>query len=554
VAPTCNNGTDGSFVVTASGGSPTYTYSTDGGAFQPSGSFAPESAGNHIVTVKDANGCTDTLTVTVPNPPASSTFDTAVVAVTCPGGNNGAITLTITGTLTPYTFAWSANAGGANTQNLTNLSAGLYIVTITDGHGCRVFGPDSIPVPQPNPISAVNTLQSPSCFNLNNGSILVTPSGGTPGYSNSWSNGANTANPTGLAAGTYSDTITDANGCQYIDAGIILTQPDSVSITVDSIIPVSCIGFTNGAVYITPSGGTPGYTYAWTPSGNTNPLLNLAVGPYTVIVTDSHGCVDTANVTVPLAPQMALNAQKKNIFCPPLQDGFITLSVTGGTPGYQYAWSNGSTASYISGLAIGPESVTVTDSRGCTIDTSFVITNDSSFRITAVPDTATINEGDNITLGLQAHFAAGDNYASITWSPEIGLSCTNCPSPVASPLQTTQYYIQATSDSGCVASSEVLITVIPQDQFYVPNAFTPNGNGINDVWEVFGNKKVWKYIEVEIYDRWGEKIFQSNDLNMYWDGKYKGNLVEPGVYVYTLKLTFIDGYTVSNKGSITVIR
>ena len=88
----------------------------------------------------------------------------------------------------------------------------------------------------------------------------------------------------------------------------------------------------------------------------------------------------------------------------------------------------------------------------------------------------------------------------------------------------------------------------------MPNAFTPNGSGINDFWEIFGNRKVWKFVEVQVYDRWGEKIFESNDIHFQWDGRYRGTMMEPGEYVYILKLTFIDGYTVSNKGSIALIR
>jgi gliding motility-associated-like protein len=553
IQPTCNNGTDGSFIVTASGGTPGYTYSSDNGAFQSSGSFSPETAGNHLVTVKDGNGCTDTLTVIVPNPPASSTFDTTVTEVTCPGGNNGAINLTINGALTPYTFSWSP--GGATTQNIANLTAGTYVVTITDGHGCRVFGPDSIPVTQPGPITATDVMTPVSCFNDSDGCITVSPAGGTSPFTNSWSNGSTLSNPCGFAAGSYNDTLTDANGCQYIDAGIAVTQPTHIGILVDSVTLVSCIGYSNGAIYLSDTGGTPGYTYAWTPAGNTNPLTGLATGSYTVTVTDAHHCTDTMTIAVGLNSPMVLNANKSNVLCPPLQNGSVTLSITGGSPAYQYIWSNGAMTSSISGLAVGIDSVTVTDSRGCMIDTGFVISNDSSFKITAVPDTtATINEGDNIQLGLTIQAGSGDNYASITWSPNSGLSCANCQDPIATPLVTTQYTIQATSDSGCSATAQVLIIVVPQHQLYIPNAFTPNNDGINDYWEAFGNKKVWVYLNVEVFDRWGEKVFESNDLNYQWDGKYRGNLMEPGEYVYIFKVTFLDGYTVSNKGSITLIR
>ncbi len=553
VAPLCNDGTNGSFIVTASGGTPGYTYSSDSGPYQASGSFSPETAGNHLVTVKDANGCTDTLTVTVPNPPASSTFDTTVTEVSCPGGSNGAISVAVTGTLTPYTYAWS---NGPSTDTfISGIPAGIYEVTITDGHGCRVFGPDSILVTQPAPITATSVMTPDSCYQGLDGCLTVTISGGAPPYSSVWSNGSTLISPCGLPAGLFNDTITDANGCKYVYKNITVTQPSAVWINIDSIISVSCIGSTNGAIYLSDSGGTPGYTYTWSPGGSSDPLTGIGMGTYTVTVTDMHLCTATATATVGVVAPIVLNASKSNVFCPPLSNGTISLSVSGGTPGYQYIWSNGANTSQLYNLGVGVDSVTVTDSRGCTIDTGFVITNDSSFRMAVTPDTVTtINEGDNVQLGLIFTFGAGDNFASINWSPAVGLSCSDCQAPVATPIATTQYLVETVTDSGCIANGQVTITVIPQHQLYVPNAFTPNNDGINDDWQIYGNKKVWTYVSVSVFDRWGERIFESNDLDFLWDGTYRGTLVQPGEYVYILKVAFLDGYVVSNKGTITLIR
>ena len=118
----------------------------------------------------------------------------------------------------------------------------------------------------------------------------------------------------------------------------------------------------------------------------------------------------------------------------------------------------------------------------------------------------------------------------------------------------TQYDIEVVSDSGCVVNTQILVTVIPQHQLYLPNAFTPNADGVNDTWEVFGYKKAWIRCSVEIFDRWGEKIFSSTDLDFQWDGKYRDNYVLPGIYIYSFKVVFIDDYSVTNTGSITVIR
>ena len=114
--------------------------------------------------------------------------------------------------------------------------------------------------------------------------------------------------------------------------------------------------------------------------------------------------------------------------------------------------------------------------------------------------------------------------------------------------------VTVTTESGCVATASILVTVTPQHQLYVPNAFTPNGDGVNDFWEAFGFKTAWTFCSVSVFDRWGEKVFESDDIDFKWDGKYRGNYVEPGEFVYELKVVFVDGYATENKGTITVIR
>jgi gliding motility-associated-like protein len=553
--PLCYDGSNASFDVLATGGSGTgYTYSVNGGPFQANGGhFTGVAPGQDTVVVKDGNGCSGVYIITVPNVTSTSSFTTTGINELCFGGSTGAAYVTVSGTVTPYTYLWRPT--GATTDTLSNIPIGTYTVDVTDAHGCKVYGADSaVTITQPAQIHAVNVSTPDSCFNGVDGCVAVTLSGGTGAFTSSWSNGSTLTSPCGLPAGTYTDTVTDANGCKYINGNIIVTQPTQIGIVLDSVTAVSCVGSGNGAIAITDTGGTPGYTYLWSQGATSDPLTGLSVGTYTVTVTDAHLCTAVGSFTVGIDSPLVLNATKSNVFCSPLNNGSITLSVTGGLPAYQYVWSNGAVTSALYGLSVGIDSVTVTDSRGCAVDTGFVITNDSSFRLAAIPDTQTIKEGDNVPLGLELTFGAGDNYASITWTPAAGLSCTDCQAPTAAPFTTTQYQVSVTTDSGCVATAQVLVTVLPQHQLYVPNAFTPNNDGINDYWEAFGYKQTWVYVQAQVYDRWGEKIYESNDINFQWDGTYKGTLVQPGDYVYTFKVAFVDGYVISNKGTITVIR
>jgi gliding motility-associated-like protein len=553
--PTCNNGSDGSFTVSASGGSNSgFTYDYNNGPYQASGTFTGLPAGTYNVMSMDANGCTGSLSVTIANTPATSSFTTLDTNVSCFGGSNGAILATVAGTATPYSFAWS---NGGNTADINGLPIGTYIVRVTDANGCPVYGgADSVnTITQPGQISAPYTATMVTCYGDSNACITVTPGGGVQPFSNAWSNGitTTTGNPCNLKAGTYSDTLTDANGCQYIDAGIVVGQPSAITITLDSVTPVSCQGDSNGAIAVSVQNGTPGYSYRWSQGSTGDPVTGLPVGSYTVTVTDANQCTASDTASVGANNPIVLNATKTDVLCTPLQNGSIILTVTGGAPAYQYLWSNGATTSSLANLSAGTDSVTVTDSRGCMIDTGFLIKNDSAFTITADPDTVTINQGDMITLEITPE-SNNAGYPSFKWSPSDGLSCTDCQGPEASPVVTTQYQVTATTDSGCVANTQVLVTVIPQHQLYIPNAFTPNNDGVNDYWQAFGDKKTWVYCSASVFDRWGEKVFESDDINFQWDGKYKGEYVLPGEYVYVFKVVFVDDYNITNKGTITVIR
>jgi gliding motility-associated-like protein len=336
-----------------------------------------------------------------------------------------------------------------------------------------------------------------------------------------------------------------------VSSPIVVNEPAALGIT-SSTTPVTCPGKDDGTASVNVSGGTPNYTYLWSDANTTANDSRMPTGPYTVTVTDNNLCTITTSVTITAIPPMAINPVKKNVLCPPLKNGFIFLNVNSGTPNYTYTWSNGATTDVLTGLAEGNYAVTITDQNGCTKDTAFVVSNDSAFVIDATPDTAVIDLGESVTLNVTA---TGDNISSLNWRPNYGLTCYDCPDPTASPVKSLPYYVTAISDSGCTSKDTVWITVIPNYQLYVPNAFTPNGDAVNDYWEIFGNKKAWLEMEVNIFNRWGEKVFESNDHNFKWDGTYKGALQNPGVYVYTLNLVFLDGHAERTlKGSVTLIR
>jgi gliding motility-associated-like protein len=218
----------------------------------------------------------------------------------------------------------------------------------------------------------------------------------------------------------------------------------------------------------------------------------------------------------------------------------------------QFSWSNGQTLQNISSLDTGTYSVTVTDAHGCTATDVFHIGNDSVFSIDATPDMVTIDLGETVNLNVQP---IGSSFGSVLWTPSYALNCSDCISTISSPVESVTYHVTGTDVNGCIAHDTVRINVIPKYVVFVPNVFTPNGDGANDYFEVFGNKEAWKQFNVEVFNRLGEKVYESNDMNFRWDGTFKGVLQNPAVYVYLVKVVYIDNYSEKLfKGSVTLLR
>jgi gliding motility-associated-like protein len=550
VTPTsCFGGTDGGLSVNGSGGTPAYAYSLDAGTPQLTGVFTNIRGGLHIVAVVDANQCIDTLQINVPQPPQTTFLDSTVIDVNCFGGSDGSIDLIVTGTGGPWTYQWS---NGPTTQDISGLSSGYYEVTVREANNCSAVGIDSIFVGQPTDLTLTQVTQNVSCFGGSDGCIAVTATGSVPAYQYVWSNGGNTAQICNLSIGTFNVTVYDSHQCADSIVSIQVTQP--TLLTVNPVVAaVSCPGFSDGSVTANAAGGTPAYNYAWSPNApNADINNNLFAGTYNVTVTDANNCtVSATNVVIEL-PGIALDAIVHNVLCYPLQNGFINLSATTFNPPASYHWNTGATTQYIYSIAAGDYSVTITDANNCVVDTSFVVLNDSSFSIVAAPHDTTIDLGSSVDIIVVPN---GGNIANIIWQPSNGLSCSDCVTPNASPVQSIYYIATATSDSGCIANDRVNITVIPKYVIFIPNVFTPNGDGNNDFFEVFGNKEAWKQFEVQVFDRWGEKVYESNDMNFKWDGVFKGKILQPAVFVYVIHITYLDNYTDKiYKGSVTLVR
>jgi hypothetical protein len=361
----CNGGSNGSAVVTASGGTAPYSYSWNVGG--SSASNTNLSAGTYTVVISDANGCTTSSTVTITEPAVLSAT-TNQTDVSCNGGNNGSASVNVSGGTIPYTYSWSNGSQSATSSNLT---AGTYLVTITDANGCTLS--KCVIVGEPTSLSASISSTNVSCNGGNNGSATVTAVGGTAPYTYAWSNVCTTASNNNLTAGNYSVVVSDANGCTY-STSVTITEPAVLTLTTSST-NVLCNGGSDGSASVIANGGTAPYTYAWSNGGATANASNLTAGAYSVVVTDANNCSATASIAITQPTSLTLSFTTSNVSCNGGNNGSATANANGGTAPYTYAWSNGGATATINNLIAGTYTVTITDANGCSIISNNPISN-----------------------------------------------------------------------------------------------------------------------------------------------------------------------------------
>ena len=241
------------------------------------------SAGTYSVLVTDDNECVSNLSVTITQSPTLLVLSETHIDLTCNGNTSGSIDVSVISGTPAITYSWS---NGQTSQDLLNLAAGTYTVIGTDALGCK----DTLDVTinQPNPLTATPTVNNVTCTGLNNGSISLTISGGTPNYSYLWNTGATTQNISNLATGIYSVTVTDLNNC-VTTAQATVTEPLQALVSSETHLNIDCTHPT-GSIDLTVSGGTPGYTYNWSTGSSVQDLTNLVAGTYSVTVPKANGC------------------------------------------------------------------------------------------------------------------------------------------------------------------------------------------------------------------------------------------------------------------------
>lgn len=363
----CPGEADGTATVTASEGVSPYEISWSTG--DTSAMITGLAAGTYTVTVTDALGCQDSTSVSVA-PATEFTIETEAMNPASCGESNGTASVTVVSGDGPFSYIWST---GDTTQMIDSLAVGTYTVTVTNADECTVTG--SVMIEQPTELMLEITGEGLQCFGDSSASLTVTVSGGMPPYIYEWNTGDSTQTIDNLSAGMYSVTVTDSVGCTIAGTSTIM-EPDPLEVTIGGVSVVCGQGNT-GSAFADVSGGTAPYTYDWNTGDTTRFIGGLLTGTYSVTVTDSLGCVDSASMDIKVLDDLAVEIQGMGISCPGETDGSATAVASGGDEPYSYFWNTGDTTSMIDMLSAGTYTVTVADANNCTTRDTIVISSPS---------------------------------------------------------------------------------------------------------------------------------------------------------------------------------
>ncbi len=536
----CNGQQTGSATVTLSGGTSPFTYLWSNG--QTTNPATGLGAGTYTVTVTDLNGCTATLTVAITQPAQALSGNVSSTNSQC-SGNTGTATISASGGVSGYTYLWN---NGQTGQTATGLGQGTYTVTVTDANGCTMT--QTVYVNCTTLSAQIQGLCTKMCLGGCQ-SVQAVVSGGSSPYTYIWTpNIGNGPGPYSVCPTTttsYTLIVIDQNGDTVNGGSCLVTiWPIYTGVNVNTTQP-GCAGGT-GTATANPNGATAPFTYSWSNGLTTQTATGLASGTYTVTVTDANGC--TATQTVTIIQPSPLTASASSFAVCGANNGTATASASGGTTPYSYSWSGGGgTNANATGLSSGTYTCTITDASNCTQTVTVNVIVNANPNASATPPISTITLGGSATLNA----SGGGTYL---WSSgQTGSSIT------VSPAATTVYCVVVTNANNCTDSACVTVIV---DQptcsssllsTLMPTAFSPNGDGTNDALCLPASVCIRTFV-LKIYDRWGEKLFETTQFSSCWDGTYKGKPLNSSVFAYYFEAELITGETFSQKGNISLLR
>src|SRR5690554_7632566 len=466
--------------------------------------------------------------------------------ITCYGDEDGQAAIVATGNA-PFFYSWSSAV--ETSTGINGLSAGTYTVVVEDVNEC--VDSASIVINEPAELIANTTVTETQC-NVDDGIATVNATGGNGNYSYLWMpSGQTTSTAIGLGVGSYTVLVTDAKGCDIVET-VVVNSVDGPVLTISNFSDVSCFEGSNGSASVSATGGSQPYTYNWSPSGGTSSTANNVIaGDYVITVTDNSDCASVENVVISEPDKINVISSIEAADCGET-NGSISLNVTGGTPSYSYNWlPNGEASSSLQNISGGVYQVIVSDDNGCSFDTVFVVPSVGEINVQVLPQEGVINKGESIVLSVNVDPSISNE--TYNWTPSTGLSCTQCPNPIASPIVNTQYTVEVTTPDNCSGSGSSNIIVIDEcAEIYIPDMFSPNDDGENDEYCIYGDCISTFYLQ--IFNRWGEMVYVSDNPENCWDGTFKGKKLNTDVFAFKLSITTLQGEKIEESGNINLFR
>lgn len=340
----------------------------------------------------------------------------------------------------------------------------------------------------------------------------------------------------------------------YCLTAVFLTE---TALETEAVNP-TCAGAADGRMTVTPRAGLPPYAYRWSGGANTPSISGLKSGTYRLQVTDAKGCVAERTIELAEPPPLVAEVIARSKLCNGETNGILELGALGGTPPYEYSIDNG--AQFYPGpslqrLALGNYEVLVRDANGCEARQEIIIPPPAVIELFAPPPVR-VPLGESVSVAIQTNTAEMLVYE---WTPTEDLSCPTCPATDVLPLRSTDYKITATDPDGCRWTTNWSVEVFREPDVYIPNAFSPNGDGQNDYFAVYTGPSIVQIKNLQIFDRWGNLLFQVKECPAgmdacRWDGRSGGQLSAAGVFVYTCVVEYIDGETGRFEGGIVLLR
>lgn len=544
----CYNNKTGAIDLTVTGGTTPYTYKwSNAQSFvlqDTTQDISKLKANIYTVLITDKNNCTFTINSSV-NQPSAALVNTGVINhANCFGLNDGSITTTTSGGTQPYSYSWS---NGNLTKDITASAAGSYTVTVTDAKNCKATGTYSIT--QPTAALTVYTdLSGVLCKGDATGKIATKVGGGTAPYTYAWSNGSTDNHIHHVVAGSYTLTVTDAQGCTAF-TGATVPEPASALTFTPTVTNPTCYGYSDGKIVIAINGGVQPYTMNW---GNQNEIkLNhpsetineLASGNYFVRVKDKNGCISEQTISMGQPTPLITTTTQTNVACYNGATGSIDLTIQGATPNYTVTWSNGQLTEDVQNLIAGNYSYSVKDAQNCIVSNIVQITQNNELKIGSTTQ-ENISCADQKDGAIKVNVIGGIEPYSYKWN-------NNDTTDYVKGLAPGIYIVDVKDANLCAAQFSFEIYKNENECLDIPNTFTPNGDQYNDTW-ILDNLELYPNCEVKVFNRWGNLVFSSKGEYKPWDGTANHEPLPSAVYYYIIELknSLDNKYT----GTITIIR